>query len=75
LGLAISLTGELRGPVSPREVQAAMLQCLERRSALQSSLEIACTWERRTMAGRDAVIERIRDLIERPTLPQKLPRY
>lgn len=62
LGLAIPLTSELRGPLSPHDVQAAFSQCLERRSALRSSLEIACKWERRTMAGRDAVIERIREL-------------
>jgi len=62
LGLAIPLTGELRGPVSPRDVQAAFSLCRERRPALESSLKTACEWERRTMAGRDAVIERIKDL-------------
>ena len=61
-GLAIPLTGELRGPVSRCDVQAAFSLCRERRPALESSLKTACEWERRTMAGRDAVIERIKDL-------------
>jgi UDP:flavonoid glycosyltransferase YjiC (YdhE family) len=63
LGLAIALTSVLRGPISSREVQIAFAQSLERRSAIQASLKIASEWERRTMAEREAVIERIKNLL------------
>src|SRR6185503_15052042 len=53
LGLAIPLTGTLRGAITADDVKAAIAMALEKRRALRAHLARARLWELDTMAGRD----------------------
>jgi MGT family glycosyltransferase len=63
LGLAQTLGAELRGPVGPADVRAALARVETTRAGWQARLEQARAWELATMAARPEVIERIVGLI------------
>lgn len=62
LGLAIPLVAGLRGPVEPDDLRKALARLEHERDTMQARLAAAEGWERATIRGRPAVIERILDL-------------
>jgi MGT family glycosyltransferase len=59
LGLAIPLTAEPRGPVTPEDVRAALGELAGRRALVRERLREACAWELEVIAGRASVLDRI----------------
>jgi UDP:flavonoid glycosyltransferase YjiC (YdhE family) len=62
LGLAIPLTDVQRGEVSDSHIETAWQRFLDQRDAMRTSLDAAREWELDVMAGRGAVLDRIRSL-------------
>jgi MGT family glycosyltransferase len=63
LGLALPLTEQPLAPVSAKDVNAAVSSFDAARDTIGANLARAATWERQTMARRDAVTRRIADLV------------
>ena len=63
LGLAVPLTGSAREPVRAGDLPAALAEISRNRDAYAASLAEASRWERETIAGRDAVLSQIIDLL------------
>jgi UDP:flavonoid glycosyltransferase YjiC (YdhE family) len=61
-GIAVPVTGALRGAVSAEDMKNALRQILENRQATHANLERVCGWERDVIAGRAAVLQMIEDL-------------
>jgi UDP:flavonoid glycosyltransferase YjiC (YdhE family) len=61
-GLAVPLIDALGEPVRPERVVESVLEVASRRDAMLASLDTAYGWERRVMAARPAVLERIKGL-------------
>jgi len=59
LGLAIPLTAEPRGPVTPEDIRAALDELAGRRALVRERLEEARAWELEVIAGRASVLDRI----------------
>ena len=62
-GLAIPLTGTLRGPISGEDVDAALSELSRRREDMRASLAQALEWELQVIADRESVMQRITDLL------------
>jgi len=63
LGLAVPLTGELRGPITASDVHAALARVEAGRDAFRQRLAEARTWELNVMGHRPQVIARVLDLL------------
>jgi MGT family glycosyltransferase len=61
-GLAIPLVDTVRGTVRPEDVTAAVVEAANRRDSLLQNLQTACEWEKRAIAGRGEVLQRIASL-------------
>jgi MGT family glycosyltransferase len=61
-GLALPLAPAVGAPLRDEDVAAAVIEVEKRREPMQARLRTACEWEKRVMAGRGAVLERIRNL-------------
>jgi len=67
LGVAMPLVGEVGAPVTPETVRSALEQVVAQRDALSAKVDTARAWELRTIAGRDAVVDRVLALVGRAT--------
>ncbi|MBY0276742.1 glycosyltransferase [Candidatus Binatia bacterium] len=67
LGLAVPLVDDPAAPVAPDMVCTAIERAVMERAALASRLEVARTWELRTIAERAVVVDRLLDLAGRST--------
>jgi UDP:flavonoid glycosyltransferase YjiC (YdhE family) len=65
LGLAIALVETARDPLRAGDVTAALAELDRRRPAIVGQLAQARAWERRTLAGREEVLQHIVDLSRR----------
>jgi len=63
-GLAIPLTARPRERVTEDHVRAAFAEFEEGRESMAAALERAREWELEAIAGRDAVVRRVTDLID-----------
>ena len=63
LGIAVPLTGELRGPLTAAEVHAALARVAAQRECMRERLAEARQWELDVIAARGEIIQRILDLI------------
>jgi MGT family glycosyltransferase len=63
LGIAVPLTGELRGPVTAADVHAALCRVAAQRECMRERLAEARQWELDVIAGRSGVIQRILNLV------------
>jgi len=63
LGLAIPLTGALRGKVDQQDVGRAFALFRDRREAFRKHLAAAQEWEMKVIEGRGAVLDRLTALI------------
>ena len=61
-GLAIPLVDTVRGTVRPEDVTAALIEVANLRDSLLQNLQTACEWEKRAIAGRGEVLQRIASL-------------
>lgn len=59
LGLAVPLADEPRGPLAARAVRDAIERVLAERDAFAERLAAARGWELRTIAGREAIVDRM----------------
>jgi len=62
LGLAVPLSRELRGAITPRDVDVAFAEVDARGDGMRRRLAEARTWEERVVSERGAVTRRILDL-------------
>lgn len=63
-GLAIPMTEELRGMISPADFHSALMRIQQRSNVMAENLNRARNWEIETIDGRPAVIRRIIELSE-----------
>jgi MGT family glycosyltransferase len=63
LGLSIPLADSPRSPLTPDRVCAAVYEITSRGDSIRAKLAQAREWELRTLAGRDKVMQRIKDLV------------
>jgi MGT family glycosyltransferase len=63
LGLAVPLADSPRGRVTERMTHDALAELIRSRESMCANLDRARDWERRVLADRDSVLERIIDLI------------
>lgn len=62
-GLAIPLTGSLRGRLSVEDVDAALTELSSNREEMHASLAQALEWELQVIADRDSVVKQITNLL------------
>jgi UDP:flavonoid glycosyltransferase YjiC (YdhE family) len=63
LGLSIPLADSPRSPLTPDRVCAAVYEITSRGDSIRAKLAQAREWELRTLAGRDKVMQQIKDLV------------
>lgn len=63
LGLAVALGEEVRAAVEPEALRAAVGRLTDERAAFAARLAEARSWEERTLARRDAVLDRMLRLV------------
>ena len=61
-GFAVPLAGTPRGSVEPQDVATALAEVAREREAMRLRLEEGRSWELRTVAGREEILERIAGL-------------
>ena len=69
LGLALPLAASPRGPIAAADVTAALDLLVRRRDAMRLALSRALEWERSTIAGRPAVVDRVLALASGSAVP------
>ncbi len=62
LGLALPLANNPRVPLSAGSIGRALRRVEDERAGLESRLALARSWETRTMAGREAIVDRLLEL-------------
>ena len=67
LGIALPLVAEPGAPVTPDVVRSALDRVVAQRDAFEARLANAHAWELRTLAERDAVVDRVLALVGRTT--------
>lgn len=72
LGIAIPLTDSPRGRFDKEDVRTVLYKLSDEKESMQRSLSRVREWEKAVITNRPAVIQRVINLMEQPSIP---PRY